>query len=113
MGKEALQAVDKMLVMGASMEGKLLKEAAEAHHKAIAGVDSKGVLTSADYEAINAALGKAIASVPQSQVMDVYNAFAKILNPVVGNKMYEFSKGADALGAYKALIDFKDVVKAA
>merc|ERR1712196_690660 len=32
--KEALTAIDKMIVMGASMDGKLLKEAAEAHHKA-------------------------------------------------------------------------------
>merc|ERR1711918_259996 len=59
--KEALTAVDKMLVMGASMDGKLLKEAAEAHHKAIAGVDAKGVLTASDYEAVNAALGQLIA----------------------------------------------------
>merc|ERR1712232_639691 len=32
-----------MIVMGASMDGKLLKEAAEAHHKAIGSVDAKGV----------------------------------------------------------------------
>merc|ERR1719217_1870196 len=105
---------DKMLVMGASMDGKLLKEAAEAHHKAIAGVDSKGVLTAADYEAINAGLGKLIASVPQSQVMDVYNAFAKIIgNGVVANNLFQFSKGADAIGAYSAFLKFKDIVKAA
>merc|ERR1712070_700887 len=111
--KEALTAVDKMLVMGASMDGKLLKEAAEAHHKAIAGVDGKGVLTASDYEAVNAGIGKLVASVPQSQVMDVYYSFAKILNPVVGNNMFEFSKGADAIAAYQALMQFKDVVKAA
>merc|ERR1711939_799406 len=112
--KEALQAVDKMLVMGASMDGKLLKEAAEAHHKAIAGVDSKGVLSASDYEAVNAGIGKLIASVPQSQVMDVYNTFAKLLgNGVVANNMFQFSKGADAIGAYKAFLEFKDVVKAA
>merc|ERR1712232_832123 len=111
--KEALTAVDKMIVMGASMDGKLLKEAAAAHHKAIGGVDGKGVLTAGDYEAVNAALGKLIASVPQSQVMDVYNAFAKILNPTIGNNLFQFSKGADAIGAYKALLEFKDVVKAA
>jgi len=112
--KQALQAVDKMIVMGASMDGKLLKEAAEAHHKAIAGVDSKGVLTAADYEAINAGIGKLIASVPQSQVMDVYNEFAKIIgNGVVANNMFQFSKGADAISAYSAFLKFKDVVKAA
>jgi len=110
--KEALMAVDKMIVMGASMDAKLLKEAAEAHHKAIGSIDAKGVTTAADYEAVNAALGKLIASVPQSQVMDVYNTFAKILNPTIGNQLYGFSKGADAIGAYKALLEFKDVVKA-
>merc|ERR1712125_150551 len=77
--KAALEAVDKMIVMGASMDGKLLKEAAEAHHKAIGSVDAKGVTSAADWEAVNAALGKVIASVPQSQVMDVYNSFARIL----------------------------------
>merc|ERR1712226_692604 len=111
--KEALKAVDKMIVMGAGMDGKLLKEAAEAHHKAIGSIDSKGVTSAGDYENVNVALGKLIASVPQSQVMDVYNAFAKILNPVIGNNLFQFSKGADAIAAYKALIEFKDVVKAA
>merc|ERR1712232_1227814 len=32
--KDVLSAVDKMIVVGASMDGKLLKEAAAAHHKA-------------------------------------------------------------------------------
>jgi len=115
--KDALQAVDKMIVMGASMDGKLLKEAAEAHHKAIASADANGVTTAADYEAVNAALGKIIASVPQSQVMDVYNSMAKIFSPVVGNNLFNtFSKGAasaDAIAAYQSLLQFKDVVKAA
>merc|ERR1719271_1281011 len=112
--KEALTAIDKMIVMGGSMDGKLLKEAAEAHHKAIGSIDAKGVTSAGDYEAVNAALGKLIASVPQSQVMDVYNAFAKILPPVVGNFNYAtFNKGADAIAAHKALITFSDAVKAA
>merc|ERR1711988_1506405 len=109
--KEALTAVDKMIVMGATMDGKLLKEAGEAHHKAIGSVDSKGVTSSADYEGVNAALGKLIASVPQSQVMDVYNAFAKIVNPAVPNYNFATVNAADAITAYKALINFKDVVK--
>jgi len=111
-GKEALGLVDKMITMGAAMDGKLLKEAAAAHHKAIGSIDANGVTSAADYTAVNAALGKLIASVPQSQVMDVYKAFEKSLNPMVGNYMFQFSKGADAVGAYKALIEFKDVVKA-
>merc|ERR1712130_148655 len=104
--KDVLGAVDKMIVMGASMDGKLLKEAAEAHHKAIGSIDAKGVTSAADYEAVTAALGKVIASVPQSQVMDVYNAFAKGLPPTVGNKLFSTVNGADAIGAYKALIEF-------
>lgn len=112
--KEGLALVDKMIIMGATMDPKLLKLAAEAHHKAIEGIDSKGVLKEADYEAINSALGKLIASVPKAAVMDVYNVFAKTVNPVVGNYAFDtFNKGSDAYGAYKALLDFKDAVKAA
>merc|ERR1719433_1193858 len=74
----AMKAIDKMIVMGASMDGKLLREAAMAHHKALNSMDSKLVTDAESYQAVNAALGKVIASVPSSQVMDVYNAFAKI-----------------------------------
>lgn len=112
--KDVLQAVDKMIVMGTFMDSKLLREAAEAHHKAIASVDSRGVTSLTDYTAVNAALGKLIASVPQSQVMEVYNSMAKLLaDGNVANNMFQFSKKADAIAAYKALMDFKDVVKAA
>merc|ERR1712137_1527818 len=85
--KEALSLVDKMIVMGASMDGKLLKEAAEAHHKAIGSVDANGVTSAADYAAVNAALGKLIASVPTSKVMDVYNAFSGIVSPQIPNNL--------------------------
>merc|ERR1712125_207881 len=73
--KAVLGAIDKALVMGAAMDGGALKEAALAHVKAIGSVDASGVTTQADFAAINAGLGKAIASVPASKVMDVYNAF--------------------------------------
>merc|ERR1719484_340188 len=94
--KAALGAVDKMIVMGASMDGKLLKDAAEAHHKALGSVDAKGVTSAADYEAVNAAPGKAIASVPASQVMDVYNTFAKLLGDkggAVGTNLMAINSG--------------------
>merc|ERR1712154_721702 len=107
--KDVLGAVDKMIVMGATMDGKLLKEGAEAHHKAIGSIDAKGVTSAADYEAVLAALGKMIASVPASQVMDVYNTFAKILSPTVGNYAYNTVAAGDAIAAYKALMQFKDV----
>merc|ERR1711870_41198 len=107
------KAIDKMLVMGASMDGKLLKEAADAHHKALGGMDAKLVATEADYTAVNAALGKAIASVPSSQVMDVYNAFAKMVNGSVPNKLFSTVNPAEAVKAYDGLITFTKTVKAA
>merc|ERR1712050_548491 len=110
---QVLKAVDKALVMGASMDGKLLKQAAEAHHAAIGSVDANLVTSASDFEAVNAALGKVIASVPTSQVMDVYNAFGKIVNPVVPNYLFSSVNPADAQAAYAALLSFKDVVKAA
>jgi len=109
----ALKAIDKALVMGANMDGKLLKDAAMAHSKAIGSVDAKLVTSQADFEAVNAALGKVIASVPTSQVMDVYNAFGKIVNPVVPNYLFSSVNPGDAQAAYAALLGFKDVVKAA
>merc|ERR1711862_317371 len=51
---QVLQAVDKALVMGASMDGKLLQDAAMAHHKAIGSVDAKLVTSAADFAAVNA-----------------------------------------------------------
>merc|ERR1712151_1098567 len=77
--QDVLKAVDKMIVMGAAMDGAALQEAAKAHVKAIDGMDAKGVLSQADFEAVNAGLGKAVASVPTSKVMDVYNAMAKVI----------------------------------
>merc|ERR1711879_315801 len=46
-----LKAVDKALVMGAAMDGKLLQDAVMAHHKAIGSAGGKGVTSQADCEA--------------------------------------------------------------
>merc|ERR1711988_762467 len=51
--QQALKAVDKTIVLGSAMDGNLLKAAAEAHHKAIGSINSKGVTSAADYEAVN------------------------------------------------------------
>jgi len=112
--QEVMKAVDKMIVMGSAMDGASLKEAAQAHVKAIEGMDAKGVLSQADFEAINAGLGKAIASVPTSKVMDVYNAMAGVIgSSPVPNYLYSQVNPQDAQAAYNALLEFKDVVKAA
>jgi len=110
---QALKAVDKAIVMGSAMDGNLLKAAAEAHHKAIGSIDAQGVTSAADYEAVNAALGRVIASVPTSKVMDVYNAFSSITPGVVQTNMISMVNPADANAAAKAFYEFKDVVKAA
>merc|ERR1712125_21430 len=107
---EVLKAIDKALVMGAAMDGAALKEAAQAHVKAIGGMDAKGVTTQADFEAINAGLGKAIASVPTSAVMDVFNAFGGIVSPEVPKYLMSSVNAGDASAAYTALMEFKDVV---
>jgi len=112
--QKVMKAVDKMIVMGAAMDGAALKEAAQAHVKAIDGVDAKGVLSQSDFEAINAGLGKAIASVPTSKVMDVYNSMAGLVgSSPVPNYLYSKVNPQDAQAAYNALLEFKDVVKAA
>merc|ERR1711897_76602 len=75
-----VKAVDKAILMGASMDSELLKKGVMAHHKAIGATsESNPVLSKADFEPINAAIGRMIASV----------------------------KEADAKAAYAALMDFK------
>ena len=109
---ETLKAIDKMIVMGSKMDGNLLKAAAEAHHKAIGSIDAKGVTSPADYEAVNAALGRIVASVPKQTVMDVYNSMAKVVDPSVTNNMFSKVNPLDALSAAKGFYTFKDVVEA-
>ena len=68
--------------------------------------------SAADYEAVNAALGRIIASVPTSKTMDVYNAWAGLLNGAVPNKLFSAVNPLDANAVAKAFYEFKDVVKA-
>ena len=95
------------------MDGNLLKATAEAHHKAIGSIDAKGVTSAADYEAVNAALGRAVASVPTSKVMDVYSAWARILNEAVPNKLVSTVNPLDVQVAAKAFYELRDVAEIA
>merc|ERR1719192_3100636 len=107
-----LKAIDKMIVMGAQADPKLLKAAADAHHKAIGSIKGvNGVTSQANWEAVNAALGRVIASVPEATVMDVYNAVSDITDPSVPAYLKSLVNGADAEKAYAAFLEFKDVVK--
>merc|ERR1719335_342903 len=112
--QQAMKAVDKMIVMGSKMDGGALREAAQAHAKAIEGMDAKGVLSQSDFEAINAGLGKAIASAGTAATMDVYNEMAKLVgSSPVPNYLFSKVNPQDAMAAYNGLLEFKDVVKAA
>merc|ERR1712007_383631 len=107
---EALKAIDKMIVLGAQADPKLLSAA--AHHKAIGSISGpNGVTSQADWEAVNAALGRVFASVPESTVMDVYNSVSSITDPGVPAYLKSLVNGADADKAYEGLLKFKDVVK--
>jgi len=109
---EVLKAVDSMLKLGAAMDPAALKTGVQAHSKAIGSMDGKLVTSLADYTAVNSAIGHMIASAPASKTMDVYNAFAKFnLGSDVGPYMMSKVTQGDAEAAYKALLEFKDVVK--
>merc|ERR1719476_425822 len=106
------KAIAKAIDMGAAMDSKLLKAGVEAHHKAIGSAGSSGVTSKADFEGIVAALGRMIASVPESKTMAVYDAFSGVVSSDVPPYLMSTVKEADAQKAYAALMEFKDVVKA-
>merc|ERR1719380_320313 len=106
------KAIGKMIAMGAAMDPKLLAAGADAHHKAIQGLPPNGVCSEAQLTAINAAIGRMIASVPESTTMDVYNSVSAVVDPKVPAYLMSTVKEADARAAYAALVDFAGVVKA-
>jgi len=108
--RDVLKAVERTISMGVSMDGKLLKEAGEAHHAAIGSINAKGVTSAVDYENVNAALGKLIASVPKEQVVDVFKAWGKLAGPTIPSYQFSGVNAGDAVAAYSAFWEFKDVV---
>merc|ERR1740129_2521099 len=109
---EYVQAIKAAIDMGAAMDSKLLKAGVEAHHKAIGSAGPGGLTSQADFQAVNAALGRMIASVPESKTMAVYDAFSKVVSSDVPPYLMSTVNEADAKKAYAALMEFKDVVKA-
>merc|ERR1719222_41422 len=93
------------------MDSDLLKAGVYAHHNALKSMDGKLVTSLEDYEIVLAALGRMIASVPESKVMSVYDAFGKLVDKDVPKYLMATVKEADAQAAYKGLMEFKDVVK--
>merc|ERR1711988_310475 len=106
------KAIGKMIDMGAAMDTKLLKAGADAHHAAIGGLPASGLCSESQLTAINAAIGRMIASVPESKTMDVYNSVGALVDSQVPQYLMSTVKEADAKAAYAALVDFAGVVKA-
>merc|ERR1719310_2004293 len=106
------KAIAKAIDMGAAMDSELLKAGVEAHHKAIGSMDARLVTSQSDYENVLAALGRMIASVPEEKVMAVYDDFSKLVDPAVPKYLMGSVRESNAQEAYKALLQFKDVVKA-
>jgi len=105
-----LDAIKPVLAMGAAMDSAALKKGVMAHVKAIGSVDTKGVTSLEDYTAINAAIGHMVASVPAWKTLDVYGGFSTIF-PKEGQDYLAGLYGPEAEKAYKAFLEFKDVVK--
>merc|ERR1740139_1212766 len=95
------------------MDSGLLKEGVLAHHAAINGISAgKPFISEVDFANINAAIGRMVASVPESVTMDVYNAVSELTSPDVPPFLMRMVKEADAKAAYGAFMEFKDVVQA-
>merc|ERR1719413_286343 len=83
-----------------------------AHHAAIKGLSADGVCSEAELADIYAAIGRMIASVPESKTMGVYDAVKALVDPKVPEYLMSKVSEADAKAAYEALIEFTEVVKA-
>merc|ERR1719413_512 len=105
-------AVGKIIDMGASMDGELVKTGCMAHHAAVKGLPADGVCTKAQMTEIYAAIGRMIASVPESKTMGVYDAVKALVDPKVPEYLMSKVSEADAKAAYEALLEFTEVVKA-
>ena len=86
---------------------------AEARHKAIGSVDVKGVTSAADYEAVNAVLGRIVALVLNQTVMDVYYSMASVAVGTLPNNMFSKVNTLDADAAAQDFYVFKNTVEAA
>merc|ERR1712072_661047 len=92
--QKTLKAIDKVLVMASAMDG-------------------KGVTSLADYTAINDALGRVIAGVPEKLTKDVFYAFADISPKTLPEYIFKTVDGPAAYKAAGAFFEFKDTIKAA
>merc|ERR1712137_398036 len=107
-----VKAIDTAIVMGSKMDSKLLKDGAMAHHKAVVTIDANGVLSKSALTDVDAAIGRLIASVPESTTLDVYETFKGLTGETAANYLMSTVGEDNAKAAQKGLMAFKDVVKA-
>jgi len=107
-----LKAIQKTLEMGAAMDGAAVKAGVKAHSEAIGAMDKDLVTTGNAFKKINSALGHMIASAGEAKTMAVYDAWKDVVPAEIPAYLKSTVNGKDAEAAYKALLDFKDVVKA-
>eukprot|EP00931_Biecheleriopsis_adriatica_P124017 TRINITY_DN990_c0_g1_i2.p1 TRINITY_DN990_c0_g1~~TRINITY_DN990_c0_g1_i2.p1 ORF type:complete len:202 (+),score=73.49 TRINITY_DN990_c0_g1_i2:80-685(+) len=108
---EVLEALKPVFAWGVAVDSTALKRGVNAHIKAISSADEKGVISLEDYININKAIGHMVASVPAWKTLDVYTAFGPSF-PKEAQEYLASQYGSDAEKAYKAFLEFKDVVKA-
>jgi len=89
-----------------------VKAGCEAHHAACIDLPANGVCSESKLAAILAAIGRMIASVPESKTMGVYDTVNKLVDEGVPKYLMSKVKEADAKVAYEALLEFVAVVKA-
>merc|ERR1719156_459452 len=97
------------------MDSELVKAGCDAHNAAISDIPSAktgSLCSEAKLAAVNAAIGRMIASVPEEKTMDVYNTVSALVDPKVPEYLMAKVNEADAKAAYEALLEFVDVVKA-
>merc|ERR1712078_93485 len=106
------KAIAKIIDMGAAMDAELVKAGCEEHHAAIKDLPSNLVCSQSQLTAIYAAIGRMVASVPESKTMDVYDSVKALVDPKVPEYLMSKVNEADARAAYDALLEFTEVVKA-
>jgi len=106
------KAIAKTLEMGAAMDPAALKAGVKAHSEAITTIDKDGVTSKAAFLKINEAIGHMIASAGEAKTMAVYNAWKGVVPAGAPAYLKSTVNGKNAEAAYKAFLEFKDVVKA-
>jgi len=105
------KAIAKTLEMGAAMDGSAVKEGVRVHSRAIAEVGADGVTSREAFLKINSAIGHMIASAGEAKTMAAFDAWNGAVPSFVPEYLKGKVNGKDAEDAYRALLEFKEVVK--